>query len=316
MEAQSSTSQDTADKIALSWKGLGMLCDELRNELTIEVARRGLRTVFGIPVGGWFVAREIVRTLEALDSSPDVSRTVIVDDIVDSGETIRPYVEKGFLTAALYVKEGAAIKPDIFLRTVARGKWIVFPWESPREIEDSVRRIIEYIGDDPNREGLKDTPTRVVKSWGKLFGGYRDNISAIVKLQAQFSETLHYDQMIVLKNIEFFSTCEHHMMPFFGKVHIGYLPKDKVVGISKLIRLVECYARRLQIQERLTQQIASAITETLRPMGVGVVIEAQHLCMMARGVEKQASVMTTSAMQGNFLEDKVKEEFLRLIGGR
>jgi len=187
--------------------------------------------------------------------------------------------------------------------------------DSTSKIEDSVRRILEFIGEDPNREGLQGTPARVVRSWNQLFCGYNQNPDGILRLEAQFSDHQKYDQMVVLKGIEFFSSCEHHMMPFFGRVHIGYLPKEKVIGVSKLARLVEVFTRRLQIQERLTQQIAEALFTGLQPLGVGVVIEAQHLCMMARGVEKRESVMVTSAMLGNFLEDKVKSEFLGLIGG-
>ena len=173
-----------------------------------------------------------------------------------------------------------------------------------------VQGILYAIGEDPRREGLQDTPSRVVKSWKTIFGGYDMDPREI--LARQFSSD-KYDQMIVLRDIEMFSTCEHHMLPFYGKAHVAYLPNGHVVGLSKLARLVECFARRLQIQERLTQQIADAIMEHTGAKGVGVMIEAQHMCMVARGVNKQNSVMMTSALRGSFLEERVKDEFLTLV---
>ena len=179
-----------------------------------------------------------------------------------------------------------------------------------QDCRNAVTTILNYIGEDPFREGLVDTPDRIIKSWGRLFGGYQSDPAKI--LERTFEEEC--DQMVVLRDIEFYSTCEHHMIPFFGRASIGYLPHGKVVGISKLARLLECFARRLQVQERLTNQVADAITKHLQPLGVGVVIKAQHLCMTARGVEKQNSVMVTSAMQGLFLGDvAVRREFLGLV---
>ena len=172
---------------------------------------------------------------------------------------------------------------------------------------DLVEGILYAIGEDPHREGLRDTPSRVVKSWSTLFGGYQMNPKDIL---ARRFNSENYDQMIVLRDIEMYSTCEHHMLPFFGKAHIAYLPNGHVVGLSKLARLVECYARRFQIQEKLTQQIADALVEHAGAKGVGVMIEAQHLCMVARGVGKQNSVMVTTALRGAFTEQAVKEEFL------
>jgi GTP cyclohydrolase I len=172
-----------------------------------------------------------------------------------------------------------------------------------------IEGILKEIGEDPGREGLVDTPSRVARSWGTLFGGYKMEPGKI--LERRFASE-KYDQMIVLRDIELFSTCEHHMLPFYGKAHIAYLPNGHVVGLSKLARLVECFARRLQIQEKLTQQIADAMMEHTEAKGVGVMIEAQHLCMVARGVGKQNSVMVTSALRGSFTEQKVKEEFLSL----
>ena len=176
---------------------------------------------------------------------------------------------------------------------------------------EAVTRILSAIGDDPEREGLRDTPVRVIKSWEKLYGGYHLNPADV--LRTVFTDG-HCDEMVVLRDIEFYSNCEHHMLPFFGKCHIGYLPDGRVVGLSKLARLVEVFARRLQIQERLTSQIADALQEHLSPKGVMVVMEAQHLCMLARGVEKQESVMVTSAVRGGFKEATTRNEFMQLIG--
>lgn len=174
--------------------------------------------------------------------------------------------------------------------------------------------VIHAIGEDPKREGLVDTPSRVVKSWSTLFGGYKMDPKEI--LERRFSSE-KYDQMIVLRDIEMYSTCEHHMLPFYGKAHIAYIPNGHVVGLSKLARLVECFARRMQIQEKLTQQIADAMVEHTGARGVGVMIEAQHMCMVARGVQKQNSVMVTSAIRGVFKDDPgVRDEFLRLGGHR
>ena len=177
-------------------------------------------------------------------------------------------------------------------------------------IEKLIRTLIEEIGEDPAREGLRDTPRRVAFSYEKLFGGYgKDPMDLVTEFEGE-----NYDEMIICKHIDFYSTCEHHMLPFFGKAHVGYLPDKKIIGISKLPRIVETFARRLQNQERLTMQIASTIDNLLNPKGVGVVMEAQHLCMMCRGVEKQNAVMTTSSFTKAFrTSEKTRSEFLRLI---
>lgn len=176
--------------------------------------------------------------------------------------------------------------------------------------EQLVKHLLEYIGEDPEREGLKDTPRRVIASYDKLFAGYKQKPADVLTV---FGDEA-YDEMIVVKSIELYSTCEHHLLPFFGKVHIGYIPNGKIIGLSKMPRLVEIYARRLQNQERLTNQIAKALYSILKPRGVGVIIEAKHFCMMARGVEKQSSEVTTSSLLGLFKKDlNTRSEFLRLI---
>jgi len=179
-----------------------------------------------------------------------------------------------------------------------------------QDIESKIKDILSFIGENSEREGLRETPKRMIKSWDKLFGGYKQSPEEILK--KSFTEG-SCDEMVVLKDIEFYSTCEHHFLPFNGKVHIGYIPDGKVVGISKLARITEVYARRLQIQERMTTQIADIIMSVLKCKGVIVIVEAQHFCMVSRGVEKQNSKMVTSAIRGVFEKAEVRGEFLQLI---
>ncbi|QQR55657.1 GTP cyclohydrolase I FolE [Candidatus Peregrinibacteria bacterium] len=170
--------------------------------------------------------------------------------------------------------------------------------------------LLKTLPEDAEREGLKDTPRRADEAWEHLFSGYEKKPKDLLTV----FENEGYDEMILVKEIEFYSTCEHHLLSFFGKAHIAYIPRDKIIGLSKIPRLVEIFSRRLQNQERLTTQIAEALEELLAPKGVAVVVEAQHLCMMARGVEKQSSTVSTSALKGLFKErPATREEFLRLI---
>lgn len=185
--------------------------------------------------------------------------------------------------------------------------------EASGNIAELVRQIIVQLGEDPNREGLRRTPERFEKALRFLTSGYRQDPAKILN-GAMFSVT--YDEMVVVKDIEVYSLCEHHLLPFFGKCHVAYIPNKKVVGLSKIARLVNMYARRLQIQERLTSQIAQTLDDQLSPQGVGVIVEARHLCMVMRGVEKQNSAAMTSAMLGVFRENKqTRDEFLSLIRG-
>ena len=180
-----------------------------------------------------------------------------------------------------------------------------------KELEISVKDIINNIGEDPNREGLVETPHRVAKAYEFLTSGYQKEISKVLN-GAIFNEK--YDEMVLVKNIDFYSLCEHHMLPFYGKVHVAYIPDGKIVGLSKIPRIVDVFARRLQVQERMTQQIADTLNEYLEPQGVAVVSEAFHMCMMMRGVQKQNSSATASAVHGIFKEDaRTRTEFLNLI---
>ena len=179
------------------------------------------------------------------------------------------------------------------------------------QIADRMRDVLDLLGEDPTREGLARTPERYEKAMRYLMSGYHTSLADIVN-EALF--TVKCDEMVVVKNIEFFSMCEHHMLPFFGRVHVAYLPKDKVIGLSKLPRIVDMFARRLQLQERLTQEVAEAIAQVVSPRGVGVLCEAQHFCMMMRGVEKQHSDTVTSTMLGGFRKNKAtRDEFLALV---
>jgi GTP cyclohydrolase IA len=178
-------------------------------------------------------------------------------------------------------------------------------------IADLMRKVIVLLGEDPNREGLRKTPERYEKALKYLTSGYHQNMDNVLN-GATFS--VHYDEMVVVKDIEFFSLCEHHLLPFFGKAHVAYLPNKRVLGLSKIARLVNMYGRRLQIQERMTSQIAGAIQDKISPEGVGVIIEARHLCMQMRGVEKQHGQAVTSAMLGSFRHNKqTRDEFLSLV---
>jgi len=184
---------------------------------------------------------------------------------------------------------------------------------STKKIAEHYKEILSLMGENPNRDGLKETPLRSAKSIHYLTQGYQVDPKEIIAA-AKFRE--EYQQMVIVKDIEIYSLCEHHMIPFFGKAHIAYIPNQYITGLSKIARVAEAFSRRLQVQERLTTQIRDCIQDTLDPLGVGVVIEAQHLCMMMRGIQKQNSVTTTSAFTGEFLKDPTREEFIHIIGSK
>jgi len=194
------------------------------------------------------------------------------------------------------------MKPKMKLKPAATGKPSLVP---------ELRKILRGLGEDPDREGLRKTPERAAQALEYLASGYTQSVEQILN-GALFS--VNYDEMVIVKDIEFFSLCEHHLLPFFGKVHVAYIPREKVIGLSKLPRIVDMFARRLQLQERMTQQIAETIEEAISPLGVGVVCEARHFCMMMRGVEKQHSGAVTSSMLGAFRSHKgTRDEFLSLL---
>lgn len=282
--------------------------------LSIEETKRRARVVsnqipahskiWGVPRGGTYAALLVAAcdpTLEIVETSNEAN--VIIDDIVDSGATRQ-----------MYTQDFHALVNKLNRDSCFQGKWVSFFWERSQKEDgpqDNVRRILEYIGEDPHREGLKETPDRVVRSYSEIFGGYGQDPGSVLKT----FEDDTCDEMVILRDIEFYSVCEHHMQPFFGRAHISYIPNGRVVGISKLARLLEVFSRRLQIQERLCEQITGALMENLKPKGAACVLEAQHFCMVCRGVGKQNSKMITSSLKGAFLEPAVRAEFLSMIRG-
>lgn len=255
-----------------------------------------LAKVYGVPRGGAIVAGLTGRAV----TRPELA-DVIVDDIIDSGRTRQEWKTK--YPRKQFVGIVDKTKGEFC------GQWVHFPWEQSAAVdaEANVVRLLQFIGEDANREGLQDTPKRVVKAWQEMTKGYRQDPKTIL---ARDFDGDGYDEMIVCRNIEFHSTCEHHMLPFIGVAHVGYIPRSRVVGLSKLARLVDCYAARLQIQEQMTKQIADALTGNLKPKGVAVVIVAKHLCMSCRGVSKQQSEMVTCSLDGVFRKPEVRAEFM------
>jgi len=272
--------------------------------------------VYGVPAGGLFPAFVISRELELPLAEEITEKTLVVDDLIDSGKTMLSLRKKhgNFDIAVVYIKGGDISIEGVVVGEILSDEWIDLPHEGFEvPIENNVIRLLQYLGEDVKREGLVDTPKRVIKSYKEIYGGYGKKVKDIITV----FESEGFDEMVLLKDIEFFSTCEHHMLPFFGKAHVAYIPgkSGKIVGISKLARIVDIFARRLQNQERLTQQIVDAIEKHLEPLGVAVVIEAQHFCMKARGVAKHEAKMKTAHMTGVFKDnlDNSRHEFYKLI---
>ena len=272
--------------------------------------------IFGIPRGGSMVALELQKQLgepfTLIDKFSDVDdQTIVVDDITDSGKTMEKFLiaQTNILYMSLYVKPHAKDLVDGY--AVEVNEWLDFFYENKHsDIEDNIVRIIEHIGENPKREGLLDTPNRVKRMYEEVFSGYKANEEYLYK--SVFTSDI--DEMVVIKDIPFYSYCEHHMVPFMGKVHIGYIPKGKVLGLSKFARLVDIYAHRLQIQENMTKQIADSLQKHLEATGIMVVVEAEHLCMSMRGCRKPFSKTVTSVTYGAFRDnDKARAEFLSLI---
>lgn len=270
-------------------------CWELSEKLKNYVWIDEIDSIYPVPKNGAYVAIELSEFLRLRINLDPGAKSLIVDDLVDSGKTLSDKRYKNYHKAVLFHKSRLP-KSVVSLGSVGN-TWLKFPWEEENDIEKAVVRELEYIGEDASREGLIDTPKRVVRSWSKLYGGYKESPKEILSRKFESPGEMSYP--VVLKDIEFFSTCEHHLLPFFGKVTIAYMPGRRIVGISKLARLVECFARRLQIQERMTEQIADAIELYLEPKGVYVHCEAQHFCMIARGVEKKNAKMVTKTVRGN-----------------
>lgn len=265
-------------------------------------------TVYGVPKGGMIVAGYLVdrRTDIKMVHTPGAA-DIIIDDLVDSGATMNYYTNKYPDTEFI----------PVFGHKCGWGDaWLIFPWEADHpageeSVEDNITRVLEYIGEDPNREGLQETPKRVVKSWGELYAGYNQDPADLFTV----FEKDGYDEIVLLKDIEMYSMCEHHMLPFYGRAHVAYIPGEKIVGLSKLARVVDMFARRLQNQERITEQVTDTLMKYLEPKAAACVIEAKHMCMCSRGVGKQNSSMITSSMKGAFMDEPLaRTELMRLIG--
>ncbi len=274
-----------------------------------ERAPDDISSVWGVPRGGVPVAVAVAHTLGLrLVDTPDPD-TLIVDDLADSGHTANRYTDHHFDTLFRKPLTPSHIAPHA--HTVLG--WVVFPWESTDEHAgptDAVVRLLEHIGEDPTRDGLLDTPKRVVKALGELTEGSKLDPADILSTTFDVGNC---DELVVVSGIEFSSLCEHHMLPFTGTAAVGYLPGGRVVGLSKLARLVDLYARRLQVQERMTTQIATAVMDHLDAQAAGVVVTGTHSCMSCRGVRKNAS-MTTSTMLGRLRDDHaMRSEFMELI---
>jgi len=263
--------------------------------------------LFGVPRGGipaaYAVAHHLGPGCRVVDDAATAS--FIIDDIIDSGRTRDFWLDTSFNTE----------RPFYALVEKQPGDpWVSFPWErSDRDgsAEDIPVRLLEFVGEDPRREGLLETPARFLKAWQFWTSGYSQDPREIFKVFEDGGEG--YDQMIVQRDIPVWSHCEHHCAPFFGVAHIGYIPQGRIVGLSKLSRLVDVFARRLQVQERLTTQIATTLFEELTPVGVGVVLKCRHLCMESRGVRTAGTSTTTSALLGDMRDDpRTREEFLSL----
>lgn len=299
------------DKIDLTWEDCRARANQVARHIERNFPRAVELGVYAVPRGGIPAALLVLAEMAGLKrpialEMVDEPRpgSIIVDDIIDTGATKARFKSNPFFALVDKQAEG---KWDVM-------PWVTFPWErSGGEKEgpaENIRRLLEFIGDDPMRDGLRGTPDRVLKSYGELFSGYKKDPADVMRT----FELGSYSQMVVLKDIEFTSTCEHHMLPFIGSAHLAYLPNGKVIGISKLVRLLEIFSRRLQIQERICDQVVAALMEHLQPLGAACVLEASHHCMVCRGVQKQHSVMITSSLAGVFKEPSVKAEFFAMIG--
>ena len=267
--------------------------------------------IYGVPRGGTYPAAMLAQMLavkQIFDPADICAQTLIVDDLIDSGNTLAKYTSD---KAVIYAKPGKLNAVQYYGRAV-ENDWIVFPDETGAGIEENFKRTLQYIGEDTSREGLQETPKRMRKAYDEIFAGYKTNPQDLVKTFVQGT----CKEMVMLKNCEFYSTCEHHFFPFFGHVSIGYIPNDKVIGVSKLARLVDCFSKRMQIQERMTSQIADFLEQELGAKGVIVVCEGVHFCMTSRGIKKQDASMVTSAVRGVFQGNaQARSEFLALLKG-
>jgi GTP cyclohydrolase I len=295
---------------SLSWWAIEQRAKQLRGR------HPHATLAYGVPQGGVPVAAltglplvcpHFVPTPESLlDAYGD--SLLVVDDLVDSGRTLAPYAATGLTVDALFRKPHSP--PSLAPNAFEVGGWVTFPWERGTGPEDAVVRLLEWIGEDPSREGLLDTPKRVVKAFREMTAGLHQAPDDV--LGTVFNETS--DQMVVVRGIRFSSLCEHHLLPFTGTAAVGYVPDGRVIGLSKIPRLVELFGKRPQVQERMTNQVAQALMQHLNPKGVGVVVKAHHSCMGCRGVRQPDAEMVTSCLLGCMRDDPAsRSELLELM---
>lgn len=307
-------------------------CDSQARRLADRLVRmRGFKdvsTVIGIKRGGCVPAMLIARHLNRghwirfaspsdYDKISYLKDAIVVDDICDTGATMIPFKAHGaFACVALAAKAIGKSAVDVkYGQEFGQDTWVAFPWENDDETseqaaEQGITSLIRHIGDDPNRDGLKETPSRVRRAYEEMTAGSKVDPASLIKT----FDAGGYDQMVGVYGVPFHSLCEHHLLPFFGTASVAYIPNGKIIGLSKLARIVDTYARRLQNQERIAEQVATCIMENLKPKGVAVSIEAQHMCMAARGVKKAGATMRTCKLTGVFLKDaKARAEFMQQV---
>lgn len=298
-----------SDKMHLNNSRINECCRRLA-ALLVELGFEGKRG-YPIPRGGLHAAKHLKKYFPFEITNDPEYADFFIDDIIDTGKTMERFCDR-FNERPFYALIDKTDNEDPYYSA----GFIVFPWEGDEvgAIGDNITRILQFIGEDPKREGLVETPARFVKALNYWFDGYDKDPKDVLKVFEDGSE--NYDQMITVKNIPLYSKCEHHIADIFGTVTISYIPNGKIVGLSKMSRLVDIFARRLQVQERLTTQIAQAIEENLEPLGVGVLIKARHMCMESRGICQQGHHTITSALRGVIKsEPESRAEFLNLANG-
>jgi len=297
-------------QITLTHEAVGALAAALATQITLygESLPAGQRlAAYAVPRGGVPVAYLLggmVPGLLLVDTPAEAD--VFIDDLIDSGATCEQLCDE-------YPGKPFFALIDKRTDETYGGQWVVFPWEKDADgsFENNITRLLQFIGEDAGREGLLETPHRVAKAWRHWCSGYGKDAGSLLKVFEDGAEK--YDQMVIVKDIPIYSHCEHHLAPIFGTVSIAYIPNGKIVGLSKLSRLADMFARRLQVQERLTDQIADALVEHLQPLGVGVLVKARHLCMESRGICQQGHHTITTALRGVIKDEaQTRSEFLRL----
>lgn len=285
---------------------VGALAGPLSQKILEDVDSEKPIKVYGVPRGGVFAAYALLAHADFMIVTSVLNADVIVDDIIDSGATRDRYA-KVYPDLPFYALLDKQANPST--------GWIVFPWEvrdgELESVEDNITRLLQHVGEDPERGGLLETPKRVAKAWSEWTSGYTKDPKEVLKVFEDGGED--YDEMVVVRNIPFYSHCEHHMAPFFGTATIGYIPDGKIVGLSKLSRILDIYARRLQVQERLTNQVVDILMQELDALGAGCIIQARHMCMESRGVCQQGHDTVTSALRG-VMKDQLdtRNEFMSL----